>query len=84
MIKVFHGLHNRDEYSRQLILFKKLRLQYLLTCLDSLEEGYKAYIVFEHSSYTVDQYLGEMLGKIDFETKKCILLDIIASWLFFF
>ena len=82
MIKVFHGLHNRDEYNRQLNLFKKLRSQYVSTLLDSWEEGDTAYIVLERGSYTVDQYLAEMQGKIDFETKKYILLDIIASWLF--
>jgi hypothetical protein len=60
MIKVFHGLHNRDEYNRQLNLFKKLRSQYVSTLLDSWEEGDTAYIVLERGSYTVDQYLAEM------------------------
>lgn len=82
MIKVFHGLQNRDEYQRQLLLFKKLRSQFVATLLDFWEDKDLAFIVLERGSYTVDQYLAEMEGKIDFETKKYILLDIISSWLF--
>ena len=52
--------------------------------MDSWEDGAFAFIVLERGSYTVDQYLTEMQGKIDFETKKYILLDIISSWLFLY
>jgi hypothetical protein len=65
-------------------LFKKLRSHHVATLLDSWEEGDTAFIVIERGSYTTDQYLGEMEGKIDFETKKYILLDIIGAWLFLY
>ena len=32
----------------------------------------------------MDHYLSEMQGKIDFDTKKYILLDMIASWMFLY
>ncbi len=56
----------------------------MATLLDFWEEGELAFIVLERGSYTVDQYLAEMQGKIDFETKKYILLDMIAAWLFLY
>lgn len=54
MIKVFHGMQNREEYNRQLSLFKKLRSQFVATLLDSWEDGELAFIVIERGSYTVD------------------------------
>lgn len=66
------------------MLFKKLRSLNFASLMDSWEDGAFAFIVLERGSYTVDQYLTEMQGKIDFETKKYILLDIISSWLFLY
>jgi hypothetical protein len=60
MIKVFFGPENREEYNRQLGLFKKLRSTYFAPLLDSWEDGAFAFIVIERGSYTVDQYLSEM------------------------
>ena len=54
MIKVFQGMQNREEYNRQLNLFKKLRSQYVATLMDFWEDGDLAFIVLERGSYTVD------------------------------
>ena len=42
------------------------------------------YIVLERGTYTVDHYLHEMDGKMDFDTKKYVLLDMISAWLFLY
>ena len=42
------------------------------------------FIILERGSYTVDHYLTEMEGKIDYDSKKYILLDMISSWLFLY
>jgi hypothetical protein len=48
------------------------------------EEDNIGYIVLERGAYSVDHYLSEMEGKIDFDTKKYILLDMISAWIFLF
>eukprot|EP00347_Sterkiella_histriomuscorum_P016132 403354367 len=81
MIKI---LRSTQEFQRQTQLYKTLRSPYVATLLDYWEEQGLGFIVLERGSYTVDQYLSEMQGKIDLDSKKYIILDMISSWLFLY
>ncbi|CDW89682.1 UNKNOWN [Stylonychia lemnae] len=81
MIRVYRS---QPEYQRQTQLFKNLRSHMVSTLLDFWEENGLGFIVLERGSYTVDQYLVEMQGKIDLDTKKYILLDMISTWIFLY
>ena len=47
------------------------------TLLDYWEEASLYFIVLERGSYTIDHYSAEIQGRIDLDTQKYILLDMI-------